>query len=162
MTGEEVLSLAASHGVRVTLAVGDLHLEAHHEPPVEVVDALRNRKEAVVAELRKIAAADESHLLFENHVANTMRVRGLPPPEADRAAFQMVLVEFLNAAHPNTPSDRCAWCGRPETPDATLLPIGWCARHTWLHSGCWAPWREARRKAAIETLAGMGITEPSA
>ena len=55
MTGEEVLALAASHGVRVALAHGDLRLEADHEPPAEALDALRDHKEGVVAELRRIA-----------------------------------------------------------------------------------------------------------
>ena len=42
-----------------------------------------------------------------------------------------------------------------------LLPIGVGARHAWLHDGCWALWREGRRKAAIEALAVMGIVEPA-
>ena len=72
-----------------------------------------------------------------------MRARSLPRLEAERVAYEIVLVEFLNRTYPNTASDRCACCGRPETPDATLLPIGVGARHAWLHDDCWAPWREA-------------------
>ncbi len=77
-----------------------------------------------------------------------MRARSLPRPGAERAAFGIVLVEFLNATHPDTDPLRCAWCGKPEA----LLPIGVGERHAWLHDCCWAPWREDRRKAAIETL----------
>jgi len=77
--------------------------------------------------------------------------------EAGRAAFDIVLIERLNTTHPdNRPEPGCAWCGKSETPDGTLLPIGVGTRHVWLHPDCWAPWREGRRKAAIETLAGMG------
>jgi hypothetical protein len=85
MTGEEVLALAASHGVRVVLALGDLHLEADHEPAAEALAALRDHKEAVVAELSRIAAtAGEWSRIFEGHVATVMRVRRLPRPEAER------------------------------------------------------------------------------
>jgi hypothetical protein len=89
-----------------------------------------------------------------------MRVRAMPRPEAERAAYEIVLVEFLNRTHPNTDPNRCAHCGALETPDVTLLPIGWGARHAWLHSGCWAPWREERRVKAIAELAAMKIAAP--
>jgi hypothetical protein len=96
---------------------------------------------------------------FENRVELIMRVRGLPRPEAERLAFEAVLIDWLNATHPNTPSDRCAWCGKPEAPGAALLPIGWGAHHAWLHNDdCWALWRERRRAEAIVELAAMGIT----
>ena len=45
---------------------------------------------------------------FENRVDAIMRVRGLTRPEAERLAFEAVLIDWLNATHPNTPSDRCA------------------------------------------------------
>jgi hypothetical protein len=154
MTGEEALALAASHRVRVLLALGDVLLEADDEPPVEVVDALRDHKQAVVAELTRIAAAaGEWRRIFEDHVATVMRVRNLPRVEAERAAFDILLVEFLNCNYPDTPSDRCAHCGRSETQGATLLPIGVGIRHAWLHSDCWTPWVERRRAKAAGTLA---------
>jgi hypothetical protein len=62
---------------------------------------------------------------------------------------------------PDTPFDRCAWCGWPETRDSILPPMGVGARHAWLHSGCRDPWAEPRREAAIETLAATGILMPS-
>jgi hypothetical protein len=98
---------------------------------------------------------------FEEVTIVVQRVRNLPQAEAKRAAFDIVLVEFLNATHRDTDPNRCAWCSKPETPGAVLLPIG-VGPHSWLHSGCWTPWRERRRTEAIATLAGMGITEPSA
>ena len=51
-------------------------------------------------------------MIFERHVATVMRVRNLPRLEAERAAFDIVLVERLNATHPDTDPNRCAWCGR--------------------------------------------------
>ena len=57
--------------------------------------------------------------------------------------------------HPDIDPNRCAWSGKSETPDGTLPQVVG-ARHAWLHPDRWAPWREGRLKAAIETLAGMG------
>ena len=152
------MALAASHGVRVALAHGDLRLEADHEPPAEALDALRDHKEGVVAELRRIAAvAGEWRRIFERRVATVMRVRNLLRGEAEQAAFDIVLIEFLDAAHPDTPSDRCAHCGKLEEPGATLQPIGLGVRHTWLHRHCWEPWRAARRVKAIVELTELGI-----
>jgi hypothetical protein len=97
---------------------------------------------------------------FEEKVEVVERVRDLPRPEAERVAFQIVLVEFLNRTHPNTDPNRCAHCGRPETPDAALLPIGWGVRYSWVHDRCWALWRERRRAEAIDQLAAIGIAKP--
>jgi hypothetical protein len=98
---------------------------------------------------------------FETAVARIMQLRGLPPPEAERAAFDIVLVDFLNATHPDTDPNRCAHCGRPETPDATLLPFGWGERHAWLHPGCLNPWRAQRRSKAEDDLARLGVVRPA-
>ena len=60
-----------------------------------------------------------------------------------------------------TESDRCAHCGKRETPDAILLPIGAGPRHAWLHQRCRDPWAEERRRAAVAELSGMGIAAPA-
>ena len=94
---------------------------------------------------------------FEAEADRVARIRGLPPLEAGRAAYEIVLVARHNATHPDTPSDRCSHCGRPEDPSSTLLPIGVGARHAWLHPDCWASWRERRRVEAIAVLAEAGV-----
>jgi hypothetical protein len=94
---------------------------------------------------------------FEAAIARVTQIRGLPRPEAEQAAFDIVLIDLLNASHPNSDPNRCAWCGTPETPDATLLPIGVGERHAWLHSDCQPPWRALRRARAIAELAGAGV-----
>ena len=107
-------------------------------------------------------AADARRWLrkFEDRTIVVQRVRNLPQAEAERAAYDIVVVDFLNATHPDTDPNRCACCGRAETPSNILLPIGVGARHAWLHDDCWALWRAGRRRAAIEALAAMGIVEP--
>jgi hypothetical protein len=163
MTGAEVLALAASHGVRVALALGDLHLEADHEPPAEALIALRVHKEAVVAQLSIAASAGEWRRIFEDHVATVMRLRGLLRPEAERVAYEIVLVDRLNDTHPNTPSNRCAWCGLTEAGPGDLRPFGTDTRGVaWLHPDlCWRLWSEKRRAEAVAALREIGIAELS-
>lgn len=85
--------------------------------------------------------------------------RGLSPAAAAAEAYDHVLVLYLNETHPNTDSNACAWCHQAETPNATLLPYGSGSRHAWLHQRCRDPWAAARRKAAVEALAALGITK---
>jgi hypothetical protein len=97
---------------------------------------------------------------FETCVAVIMRMRNLPRLEAERGAYEAVLIEFLNATHPDTPSNHCAHCGRPETPGAVLQSIGWGVRHAWLHNDCWEQWRAGRRARAEDELARLGVVRP--
>jgi hypothetical protein len=94
-------------------------------------------------------------------IETILKIRGLPRPDAEREAFQHVLIEFLNVTHPDTDPTRCAQCGGPETPDAALLPIGCGDRHAWLHRGCWEPWRTRRRPMAEEELTRLGVARPA-
>jgi hypothetical protein len=98
---------------------------------------------------------------FEDRTIVVQRVRNLPQAEAEYAAFDIVLVEFLNATHPDTDPSRCARCGQPETPGGVLLPIGVGERHAWLHNECWEPWRADRRTKAIAELTEAGIERPA-
>jgi hypothetical protein len=79
--------------------------------------------------------------IFEDRVATVMRVRGLLRPEAERVAYEIVLVDRLNDTHLNTPPNRCAWCGLTEAGPGDLRPYGTDARGVaWLHPDrCWKP-----------------------
>ena len=104
------------------------------------------------------AAARRWRRKFEDRTIVVQRVRNLPQAEAERAAYDIVLVEFLNATHPDTDPSRCACCGRAETPRDSPAANRRGCRHAWLHPNCWAPWRERRRREAIAALAEAGIT----
>jgi hypothetical protein len=80
-----------------------------------------------------------------------MQIRGLPRREAERTAFDFILIEFPNRAQPDADPNRCASCGKSERPDATLLPFGVGVRHTWLHSDCWEAWRAAQDRGDRST-----------
>ena len=98
---------------------------------------------------------------FEDRTIVVQRVRGMPPEQAKAEAFRHIVIEYLNETHPNTDPRVCAHCRGPDLPLTPTLPFGVGDRHAWLHQHCRAAWREARRKAAIEALAIMGIVEPS-
>ena len=98
---------------------------------------------------------------FEQRVDLVEAVRGLSRAEAERAAYEQVLITFLNKTYPDTSPHACAECGGSETPDATLLPIGWGERHAWLHSGCLDSWRTQRRLKAQDDLARLGVVRPT-
>ena len=94
--------------------------------------------------------------VFADNLAAVLRVCA-DSIGARKVAYENTLTAFLDAAHLDTPSDRCAYCGRLETPDAALQPIGWGARHTWLHSDCWVHWRKRRQAEATAVLAEAGV-----
>jgi hypothetical protein len=96
---------------------------------------------------------------FEAEAARVMQIRGLSRRDAEIAAFENILLERLNATHPNTDPTRCGHCGGAETPDATLLPFGWGDRHAWLHGECWKPWRDKRRIEVEDDLARLGVVK---
>jgi hypothetical protein len=77
--------------------------------------------------------------------------------EAEVRAFEQCIVDWLNANPTFSLTGRCAWCGKPETPSAMVLPFGAGEHHEWLHAECWALWYQRRREEAVLALRGMGI-----
>ena len=65
-------------------------------------------------------------------------------------AFENGIVRWLDQnPRPSFPG-RCAWCCKPETATAMVVPFGTVpGTHTWLHSECWPAWSKARREVAI-------------
>jgi hypothetical protein len=63
-----------------------------------------------------------------------------------RRTLEASIVEWLNRHPVPSAPGRCAWCRRPESPTAVVLPFGIePGTHTWLHAQCWPAWHEARR-----------------
>ena len=155
----EILACARAQGVAVSLKGDRIVLEGDRPCPTWLVSVVSESKAEIVVELRR-TIGDGWPWLFEERVAHVMRLRNLPQVEAERAAYEIVLVEFLNASHPDTDPNRCGQCGKSETPGEILLPIG-VGRHAWLHDRCWQAWRDRRRTEAIAMLAEAGITKPS-
>ena len=162
MTGAEAIALARRRGVTLRVFLGNLRVYSEGEPDESLVRLLRDNKQAVMdAILGAETESDRWRRVLAEKVETITQLRGLSRHDAEREAFQHVLIEFLNATHPDTDPTRCGHCGDPETPDATLLPFGVGERHAWLHQRCWVPWRERRWTEAIAALVAMGITEPA-
>jgi hypothetical protein len=83
---------------------------------------------------------------------------GLSRVEAEVQAFECCIVEWLNRNPSFSLAGRCAWCGKPETPSAMVLPFGAGEHHVWLHAECWSAWYQRRREEAVLALRRMGIS----
>jgi hypothetical protein len=163
MTGAEIIALANKRGVTLETFFDRLRVYSEGDPDESLVRLLRDNKPAVMdAILAAETPAGRWRRLFAEKVDTLMQFLGLPRPEAEREASRHIVTEYSNKTHPNTDPNRCAGCGKPETPGATLLPIGWGERHAWLHSLCVESWHQKRREQAVARLAVMGIVEPGA
>ena len=82
---------------------------------------------------------------------------GMPRDEAEAAAYEACLVEWLNLNPAvSSPSGHCAQCGGSDASGDILLPYG-VATQTWLHSRCWPQWILKRRVDAEAALQILGI-----
>jgi hypothetical protein len=98
----------------------------------DIFDLFGNQQKGRLSRLRFHPRPAGGGRLSDN-LATILRVRNIPRIEAEKVAFTNTVHAFLDANRPNTPCDRCAHCGELETPGATLQPIGWGERHSWLH-----------------------------
>ena len=120
-----------------------------------------DRLEELFCEAEHLPSLGEWRVRFETTVLTVMHIRNLPRPEAERAAYQNVFVEFLNDTTPvGCDPNTCLRCRRPEEPGHVLIPLGIGRQTAWLHRECSDLWREARRAAAVAKLAEMGIVSP--
>ena len=102
--------------------------------------------------------AEDWRARFDERAGFLEHDAGLSRLEAEVQGFKQCIVEWLNANPSFSLAGRCAWCGKPETPSATVLPFGAGEHHAWLHAECWALWYQRRREEAVLALRGMGIT----
>ena len=161
MSATEALRAAHAAGVTVMFDGEGLLLEANAEPPQAVLEVLARHKLSILALLRSgqdgwtakdWRARYDERAGFLEHDGRLLRV------EAEFQAFDCCVIEWLNQHPTPSQSGRCAWCGKPETPSAVVVPFGTePGTHAWLHAECWPAWYQRRRAEADMALRRMGI-----
>jgi hypothetical protein len=161
MSVAQVLKAARDVGIHVRIDGNDLVLEASAPPPPAVLDALSRHKAEILSLLRPTEngrSADEWRVFVAKRTGISGVDGGLRRREAEAQAFEACIAEWLNRNPAPSQAGHCAWCGRPESASAVVLPFGTDpGTHVWLHAECWPAWHEARRADAIAALSAMGI-----
>jgi hypothetical protein len=161
VSAREVLNAVRAAGVRVVVDGNDLILEAPTQPSAMLLDMLARDKAAIVALLGPGAdgwKADDWRAFFDQRRTAATRGGRVSRTDAEARAFNCCVVEWLNRHPIRSSADRCSWCGGMERDDNVLLPFGIeSSGHAWLHSECWAPWRDCREREAVAALAGLGV-----
>jgi len=104
-------------------------------------------------------SADDWLAFYDERAAIAEYDGGMARKDAETAAYEHCVVEWLNRhTEPSEPHAGCAWCHRPESSAAAIIPFGaGSSGRTWLHHGCWPRWHHQRRQRANKALAEAGI-----
>jgi hypothetical protein len=125
----EIIALAKKRGATLTTFRGNLRVYSKSEPDESLVRLSRANKQEVIDAL--LVAETEPHRwrrALAEKVETIMQLRGLTRPDAEREAFQHVVVEYSNETHTNTdPTRRCRSDGEPVMHGFTAL-LGSVAR----------------------------------
>jgi hypothetical protein len=166
VSAAEALKEARAAGVHLGIDGNDLVLEASAPPPADVIDALSRHKAEILSLLRPTEdgwSAKDWRVFVAKRAGVSGLDGGVPRREAEARAFEACVVEWLNRNPAPSQAGRCAWCGRPESASAVVLPFGTePGTHSWLHPECWPAWHEARRAEAIAALRLTARTPESA
>jgi hypothetical protein len=119
------------------------------------LQARDNKQEVMDAILAAEREPDRWRRALAEKVETIMQLRVLARPDAEREAFQHIVIEYLNETHPDIDPRVCTHCTGPDPPLTPILPYGVGERHAWLHRDCWGPWR-ARRRGDLARLAKPG------
>jgi hypothetical protein len=83
---------------------------------------------------------------------------GLPRPKAEAAAFENIVIEWIDAHPEPSQAGRCAHCGQADTTGMSAVPYGVERGNlAWVHLHCWQHWHQQRRAKAVSALAAMGV-----
>ena len=103
-------------------------------------------------------SAEDWRARFDERAGFLEHDGGLLRARAEFQAFDCCVVEWLNQHPAPSAPGRCAWCGRPESPGAVVVPFGTePGAHAWLHADCWPAWYQSRGREAAMALRKMGI-----
>jgi hypothetical protein len=161
LSAAQALQVARAAGIQIKADGDDLLLEADAPPSAAVLDLLTRNKTGILTMLRSGVdgwTAEDWHTVFHERPAIAEFDGALPRAKAEALALDCWVTEWLNQHPAPSVPGRCAWCGRPESVSAVVLPFGTePGTHAWLHAECWPTWHQARRAEAIAALRAMGI-----
>jgi hypothetical protein len=141
----DLLAELSTLGATVRTKCGRIVLRAGSHPiPAELLERVRSSKSALLIALRDTCPGDAEDA--PRHISASS--------EADP---NRRIIRWLNQHPAKSTPGYCVFCGRPETPDAMVLPFGTDPDHVWLHAECWPAWQEMRRREAITAL-GFEVT----
>jgi hypothetical protein len=134
---DEALTLARSHGVRVTLDGNDLALDAEARPPEWLLVTLAGGKREIVA-----------------------------APRLREAEERRRLVQWVNDHFASSPAGVCAHCGGEEPSGDPFVRLFVGNDRGEVHASCYPAWLAAREAEAMRALGSearlaVGIAEPS-
>ena len=161
MSAASIIERVRAAGGEIKLAADGIKLRVPASLRDEVVGAVKANKNAVRHALKTETgdpwdAAD--YRCYYDERAGIAEFDGeMTREEAETAAFEAVVAEWLDRHHKASPTGECAWCGRPEDDAHAIVPIGQGNVHSWLHPECWPRWYAAQIDRAVSELAKAGI-----
>jgi hypothetical protein len=112
--------------------------------------------------LSRIWHGEDYKAVFDERAAIAEFDGGLTRSQAEERAVEFCIATWLNRRPAESAAGHCAWCGRPETTGAAVVPFGVGEHHTWLHPSCWPTWHRRRRADALAAVRSFGIPVPVA
>jgi hypothetical protein len=158
---QALLDDLAGIGATIGLVEDRLLLRAGStEIPGTLVRQIREAKRDLIRALaagrdRGASPTHEDHRCEEKQAAQERGDR----TDGDLAP-ERFMIDWLNEHPAPSPPGLCAWCGRPESLGAMVVPFGTePGTHTWLHPECWSPWHRARMVSGLALIGGLAPVE---
>lgn len=167
MSPAEVIERATEDGVLLTLLPsGNISAKGEQSVIERWIPEIRRSKPAIVLLLRPGVdrwSAEDWQTFFHERAGIAEYDGGQSRAEAEAVAFEHCVAEWINRNPEPSDPDRCAWCGKPDQDEHTVVPFGTADHgHAWLHPECWQEWHERRREQARKFLMKIGVQVPSA
>ena len=174
---DDLLAAVQAAGATIRRDGNFLDIEASAPLPEDLLARIKEAKPALMSILTEVGIPPDStstrqrptagtadpwnakdyRARFEELAAAAEHDGGLTRAKAEARAYESVLTHWWNNnLTASNPDDGCAWCGKPETPYAVIVPFG-IGPHVWLHHACWGAWCASRRVEAATALAAIGI-----
>jgi hypothetical protein len=147
----DLLADLAGIGAAIEIAGDRLILKAGPTAiPASLVNRVREAKRDLIVVLATRRARSTHRVNDEDRQGTETNERSECRTRED------FVIQWLDDHPTPSPPGRCAWCGRPESLGAMVVPFGIePGKHTWLHPECWSPWHRARKAEATSALMAM-------